>query len=173
MENEIRAKLDEVFTKFDNRLRNLFKIGNDYGTSRCSFRQKAIQEIFDILSGKIGKEGEGLSEGKIKWFSNIKRYGFITADNGRDIFVQKKDIPLVEQLNGGERVRFKISNDKNGEIAKEVEIIAQKIGEEKEKNTKDIEELDMSGQIFYDKWDVRNKINELIKAVNQLKREGK
>ncbi len=61
-------------------------------------------------------------KGKVKWFSAKKGYGFITADDGKDVFVHFKEIQgqgyktLVE----GEEVEFDIAVGPKGEHATNV-----------------------------------------------------
>ena len=47
-------------------------------------------------------------EGRVKWFDDKKGYGFIEADNGKDLFVHHKCIEGegFKSLSEGERVMF-------------------------------------------------------------------
>jgi len=64
-------------------------------------------------------------EGKVKWFSDQKGYGFIEQDDGKDLFVHHTAItgegfkPLLE----GQRVRFEVEESPKGPKAKNVEKI--------------------------------------------------
>jgi CspA family cold shock protein len=55
----------------------------------------------------------------VKWFSNQKGYGFITPENGKDVFVHFSAIQGdgYKSLNEGEAVEFEISQGPKGEQA--------------------------------------------------------
>ena len=58
-------------------------------------------------------------KGTVKWFSNQKGYGFITPENGKDVFVHFSAIQGdgYKTLNEGEAVEFEISQGPKGEQA--------------------------------------------------------
>ncbi|MDY0131814.1 MAG: cold shock domain-containing protein [Desulforegulaceae bacterium] len=62
-------------------------------------------------------------EGKVKWFSNKKGYGFIEKEDGSgDIFVHHTSIemPGFRTLAEGEKVIFEIEENDRGYAAKNV-----------------------------------------------------
>ncbi len=61
--------------------------------------------------------------GTVKWFDSKKGYGFITADNGQDIFVHYTGIlgEGFRSLEEGERVSFTITESEKGLKATNVE----------------------------------------------------
>lgn len=63
--------------------------------------------------------------GNVKWFSTSKGFGFITRDNGEDIFVHFRSISGKghRALREGQRVEFAISQGSKGLQAEEVNII--------------------------------------------------
>ena len=58
-------------------------------------------------------------KGTVKWFSNQKGYGFITPENGKDVFVHFSAIQGdgYKSLNEGEAVEFEVSQGPKGEQA--------------------------------------------------------
>lgn len=60
--------------------------------------------------------------GVVKWFSNQKGYGFITKEDGKDIFVHHSAIlgDGYKTLAEGQKVKFQVVNTEKGEQAKNV-----------------------------------------------------
>ena len=60
--------------------------------------------------------------GKVKWFSNQKGYGFIQTDDGKDIFVHFSAIEseCFKTLGQGQEVEFEISDGPKGPQAANV-----------------------------------------------------
>jgi len=63
-----------------------------------------------------------LAEGIIKWFSDKKGYGFISQEDGPDIFVHFSSINMdgFKTLNEGDRVSFDVEESDRGPVAKNV-----------------------------------------------------
>jgi CspA family cold shock protein len=64
-----------------------------------------------------------LTEGTVKWFSDQKGFGFITQDNGPDVFVHHEAIKGsgFKTLSENERVRFDTVEGPKGLKAENVE----------------------------------------------------
>ena len=63
-----------------------------------------------------------MPEGKVKWFNPRKGYGFIAADDGRDIFVHYANISSdgYKTLNEGDSVTFEVVDGEKGLRAENV-----------------------------------------------------
>jgi CspA family cold shock protein len=63
-----------------------------------------------------------MARGKVKWFNNQKGYGFITPENGKDVFVHHSVIQGegYKSLEEGQEVEFDIQNGPKGEQATNV-----------------------------------------------------
>jgi len=61
-------------------------------------------------------------KGKIKWFDNKKGYGFITGENGKDVFVHHTAITGegYKTLDEGQEVQFDVVQGPKGEQAANV-----------------------------------------------------
>ena len=65
--------------------------------------------------------------GKVKWFSNVKGYGFIEQEGGKDVFVHYSSIEgdKYKTLSEGETVSFELVDGDKGPHATNV-VRAQK-----------------------------------------------
>ena len=63
--------------------------------------------------------------GTVKWFNESKGYGFITRDNGRDLFVHFSNIEAegFKTLKEGQAVSFIEGEGKKGPQAEHVQLI--------------------------------------------------
>ncbi len=63
-----------------------------------------------------------MAKGKVKWFNAKKGYGFISTEDGKDVFVHHKEIQTegFRTLREGEEVEFDIAQGPKGELAKNV-----------------------------------------------------
>jgi cold shock protein len=60
-----------------------------------------------------------MARGKVKWFNDAKGYGFITPENGKDVFVHHTAIQGegFKSLKEGDEVDFEITKGEKGEKA--------------------------------------------------------
>ena len=63
-----------------------------------------------------------MAQGSVKWSSDQKGYGFITPDNGKDVFVHHTAIKGdgFKTLSEGQRVEFDIQEGPKGQQAANV-----------------------------------------------------
>jgi CspA family cold shock protein len=62
--------------------------------------------------------------GKVKWYDTEKGFGFLTRDDGGDVFVHRDALPSgVEALKPGSRVEFGIVDGRRGEQALTVSVL--------------------------------------------------
>jgi CspA family cold shock protein len=63
-----------------------------------------------------------MAKGKVKWFSNQKGYGFITRDDGKDVFVHYSAVKGdgYKTLEEGQEVEFDVTQGPKGEQATNV-----------------------------------------------------
>ena len=63
-----------------------------------------------------------MPQGKVKWFSTDKGFGFIEQESGADVFVHVNDVS-GSALQEGDNVEFEIGEGKKGPCATDVKVI--------------------------------------------------
>ena len=66
-----------------------------------------------------------MSKGTVKWFNNQKGYGFITAEDGKDVFVHFSGLNMegFKTLEEGASVEFDITDGAKGPQAVNIEVV--------------------------------------------------
>ena len=66
-----------------------------------------------------------MSKGTVKWFNNQKGYGFITAEDGKDVFVHFSGLNMegFKTVEEGAAVAFVITDGAKGPQAVNVEVV--------------------------------------------------
>lgn len=64
-------------------------------------------------------------QSRVKWFDNVKGYGFIESTEGQDIFVHYKQIEGdgYKTLREGQQVEFEMSEGDKGPLAINVKLV--------------------------------------------------
>lgn len=56
-----------------------------------------------------------MNKGKVKWYNEVRGYGFIEIDNGKDVFVHRTGLDkLNPTLETGQEVEFEIREGEKG-----------------------------------------------------------
>ena len=53
-------------------------------------------------------------KGTVKWYSDMKGYGFIEGEDGKDVFVHRTAIPVDIRLYEGDKVEYEIEDSERG-----------------------------------------------------------
>jgi len=62
--------------------------------------------------------------GKVKWYDNEKGFGFLSKDEGGDVYVRSEALPEgVTSLKAGARVEFGIAQGRKGDQALQVRLL--------------------------------------------------
>jgi CspA family cold shock protein len=67
--------------------------------------------------------------GKVKWFDTDKGFGFLSRDDGGEVFVHQSALPAgMESLKPGARVEFGVAEGRRGEQALSVRVLEAPAG---------------------------------------------
>jgi len=63
--------------------------------------------------------------GTVKWFNSEKGFGFITGDDGVDVFAHYSQIKAdgFKNLEEGQKVSFEVAQGQKGPQAEEIEVV--------------------------------------------------
>ena len=64
-------------------------------------------------------------EGTVKFFNNMKRYGFINGDDEEDYFVHESGLSEGTQIKENDRVTFEVLEDEKGKKATNVALLSE------------------------------------------------
>ena len=53
-------------------------------------------------------------KGTVKWYNAGKGYGFITDEDGKEVFVHRSAVPMEIFLDEGDQVEFEIEDSEKG-----------------------------------------------------------
>jgi len=56
-------------------------------------------------------------KGTVKWYNDMKGYGFIEGEDGNDVFVHRTAIPMDIRLYEGDQVEYEIEDSERGQRA--------------------------------------------------------
>ena len=76
-----------------------------------------MQHVLFPCEGKE-RRGSKMAEGTVKWFNPEKGYGFISQEDGEDLFVHFSEIQMdgFKTLDEGQRVSFEVTTGQNGKL---------------------------------------------------------
>lgn len=81
--------------------------------------------IFKLRFMALKKYGGMLMNGTVKWFNEEKGFGFITAEDGKEVFAHFSEIqkPGFKKLTEGEEVTFEITKGAKGPQASNIKSV--------------------------------------------------
>ena len=66
-----------------------------------------------------------MARGTVKWFNDSKGFGFISAEDGQDVFVHQTEIQVegFRTLKEGQKVEFELTQGQKGSKAVNVKVV--------------------------------------------------
>lgn len=62
-------------------------------------------------------------EGTVKWYNEMKSFGFIQVEGDKDVFVHRSALPVGTTLREGDKVEFEVEDTPKGRQAVNVKKI--------------------------------------------------
>ncbi len=56
-------------------------------------------------------------KGTVKWYNDMRGFGFIEGEDGKDIFVHRTALPMGDGLYEGDKVEYEIEESDRGQRA--------------------------------------------------------
>lgn len=73
---------------------------------------------------RTDKEGRTVPTGKVKWYDAEKGFGFLSREDGDDVYVRSSSLPEgITTLKAGTRVEFGILSGRKGDQAHQVRVL--------------------------------------------------
>ncbi len=70
------------------------------------------------------REAAKVPTGKVKWYDAEKGFGFLSREDGEDVYVRSSSLPAgVPSLKAGTRVEFGVLSGRKGEQAHQVRVL--------------------------------------------------
>ncbi len=62
-------------------------------------------------------------KGTVKWYNDMKGFGFIANEDGKEVFVHRTAIPMGTGLSEGDQVEYEVAESDRGKRAANVKKI--------------------------------------------------
>ena len=73
-----------------------------------------------------------MPSGKVRWFDAAKGFGFITGDDGEDVFLPSSALPAgVSTLRKGAKVEFSVAEGRKGPQALDLSLVGDLLSEKR------------------------------------------
>jgi cold shock protein len=56
-------------------------------------------------------------KGTVKWYNDMKGYGFIAGEDGKEVFVHRTSIPAGITLSEGDQIEYLVEDSERGQRA--------------------------------------------------------
>lgn len=105
--------------------------------------------------------------GKVKWFDADKGFGFLSQDNGPDVYLHSDALPdEMTTIKNGTRVEFGIAQGRRGDQALQVRLIDEPVSVARNKRTSQRKDPELMVTIVED-------IIRLLDGVGETYRHGR
>jgi len=61
-------------------------------------------------------------KGTVKWYNDMKGFGFLAGEDGKEVFVHRTSVPAGINLREGDKVEYQIEDSERGQRATNLKI---------------------------------------------------